>query len=91
MHLRVDAVLVPAADRDLQLVARRRQVERRAEVHERARHRKRERAPHTAGLGLRLLAQPLRLEQRGEGEPEDRTRKPRPAAVEKNLIRSGSR
>ena len=70
MHLRVDPVLVLTADRDLQLVPRRRQVKRARERDERLRDAQRDVALESRRLDLRLLAQPLRLEQRREKQRE---------------------
>ena len=70
MNLRVDPVLVLPADRHLQLVPRCRQVQRRADPHERPRHRQREIALGTRRLDLRLLAQAPCVEDPGEREPE---------------------
>jgi hypothetical protein len=72
MHLCVDAVLVLAPDRDLQLVSRRRQVERAADPHERAGGAKGEVALEAGRLDLRLLPQPLGLEQRREQKTQEK-------------------
>ncbi len=71
MDFRVDRVLAAAADRDLELVAGRRQVQRAADGDERPRHVEREVALEPGRLDLRLLAQPLCLEERTEGEPQE--------------------
>ena len=68
VHVGVDLVLVLAADRDLQVVPRRRQVQRAADANQRTRHVEREIAPDARLLDLRLLAKPLGVEQRGEAE-----------------------
>jgi hypothetical protein len=68
MHLRVDAVLVAAPDRHLQLVPRRRQVQRPRERDERPRHVQCHVALEAGRLDLRLLAEALRLQQRRDHE-----------------------
>ena len=71
MNARVDVVLVLSPDRDLHLVARRRQVERAAEGDERPGRGERDAALEALRLDLGLLAQPLGVEQRGEAEREE--------------------
>jgi hypothetical protein len=71
VHLRVDAILVLAADRNLQLVPRGRQAERAADADERTRDGERDVAPGALLLDLGLLAQTLRVEQGGEGEADE--------------------
>jgi hypothetical protein len=71
MDLGVDLVLVLTADRDLQLVARRRQMKRAADVEKRACEVERQVALKACGLDLGLLAQPLGLQQGGEHEPQE--------------------
>ena len=88
VHLRVDPVLVLAADRDLQLVPRRRQMERARERDERLRDAQRDVALETRRLDLRLLAQPFGLEQRRE---EEREREDDDSVDRRQIIRSGSR
>src|SRR5581483_6855198 len=61
VHPRVDPILVAPADRHLELVPRRRQVQRTAEGDERPRHVDRDLALKACWLDLRLLPQTLRL------------------------------
>src|SRR5581483_11228963 len=62
VHPRVDPILVAPADRHLELVPRRRQVQRTAEGDERPRHVDRDLALKACWLDLRLLPQTLRLQ-----------------------------
>ena len=55
----------------LQLVPRRREMERTADAYKRPRHVEREVAAHALRLRLGRLAQPFRIEQRGEAEGEE--------------------
>ena len=70
MHLRVDPVLVPTADRNLKLVSRCSEVKCARERDKRLRDAHRDVALEARRLDLRLLAQPLRLEQRREEQAE---------------------
>ena len=75
------------ADRDLQLVARRRQVERPADVHERLRHADRDPPLHALWLDLRLLAQALGVEHARDREPDRERHDPTPGCGESHQKR----
>jgi hypothetical protein len=66
----VDHVLVLAPDRNLKLVARSRQMERPADRDELLRHSQGKPPLESLRLNLRLLAEPLGIQQRREPEPE---------------------
>ncbi len=69
-HPRVDPVLAFAPDRELELAARAVEVQELA--HARQRTGRRERDPAAGSLpALRVLAQPLRVQQRREAEREE--------------------
>jgi hypothetical protein len=70
VHAAVDHVLVLASDGNLQLVARRRQMQRTADVDERTRQVEGEPALEALWLDLGLLAQTLGVQERGEEETE---------------------
>ena len=78
MHLGVDPILVLAPDRRLQLVTRRREVQRAARVHERLRHRDRETPLDALRLDLGLLAETLGVEHARDREPHGEGHEPAP-------------
>jgi hypothetical protein len=70
MHFAVDGVLMLAPDRELELVTRRRQMQRPADANEWAREVEC-RAPLDAlRLDLSLLAQPLGIQERSDAKAE---------------------
>ena len=80
MHLGVDPILVLAPDRDLQLVTRRRELQRAAHVHERLRHGDREPPLEALRLDLGLLAETLRVEHARDREPHGEGHEPAPGS-----------
>ena len=82
VHLRVDVVLVLAADRDLQLVPRRRQVQRAADRDERPRHARARTSRRTpCGWICACLRSPSASSSAASTSANRRIRKPRSADV----------
>jgi hypothetical protein len=71
VHLLVDLVLAGPPDRDLELVAGGREVQATADPDERPCELERQVALEPGRLDLRLLAQPLGLQEGGQDQPED--------------------